>query len=236
MVERLMLPWLEHVFVPNSKADADGRRYLVMDNFTPHETDDVVAAMRRLNIQEIMLPPNYSQLLQPLDFSLNAYIKYVYRLEHAHWLLREITQPSAPAAVDAAPAGLAERRSNLRKRRRDQAVPMTVVDSVTRAPTKEEVEVRVATAVYALSSPHIRRCWAHTLNGQKLLTAAVTGHNQREEDGRQVSIPVSRKRRKRAADPESQSTDAADDEDAGDDEAAAVEAAGDDLQVILADE
>jgi hypothetical protein len=223
MVERLMLPWLEHVFVPNSKADSDGWRYLVMDNCGPHETDEVVAVMRRLHIKEIMLPPNYSQLLQPLDHSLNALIKYVYRLEHAHWLLRDITQPTTPAVVAAAPVGAAARG---RKRKREQLIS----DSRTRAPTKEEVEVRVATAVYALTSSHIRRCWRHTLNGRRLLEAAISGHNQREKDGVQVFVPLSRKRRKKAAaaTAERQRQSSA----AVDAEAAAVDAVGDDLHVV----
>jgi hypothetical protein len=189
--------------------------------------------MRRLRIKEIMLPPNYSQLLQPLDHSLNALIKYVYRLEHARWLLRDLTKPTAPAAAADAAAAVAPARGRKRKRE-------VVADSRTRAPTREEVEIRIATAVYALRTSHIVKCWQHTLNGRGLLETAIIGHAQHvEKNGWPAEIPLSRKRKSKAAaaamvERSSQSSGVADDEAA--DEAAAMGAAGDDLQIVPLEE
>ena len=236
MTGELMERWLEHVFVPESNADNKGWRYLVMDNCGPHETDEVVAVMQRLQIRQIMLPPNCSNVLQPLDHSLNALIKFVYRLEHARWLRRELTQPTAPVA-DAATVPA-------RGRKRKQAA-----DSRTRAPTKEEVETRVATAVYALLPSHVQKCWQHTLNGPKQLQAAITGHDQHvKQNGEPKKIPPSPKRRKTkavvatAAAP-SQSSDMAESDEEADSADAAdndvqdeTQPADDDLQVDLMDD
>ena len=250
MVDELMQAWIEHVFVPHTAPDVDGWRYLFMDNCGPHETDAVVASMRRLQVKEIMLPPNYSHLLQPLDFSLNASIKYVYRLEHAQWLLREIAQPTGPilAVEVSAKAGAVTCRRRKRKRKNADSDGETEPgpDSRSRAATVREIQTRVATAVYALTPEHVLKCWAHTLNGERLLRAAVAGHDQREQDGARVAIPLSRKRKKKdseAADVpvegkrrrtgEADDSQAADAEDDAQEDSATIEAVGDDLQIEL---
>ena len=49
---------------------------------------------------------------------------------------------------------------------------------------------------------NVLHSWEHTLNGTNLVAAAVAGHNQREKDGCQVTIPVSNnKRQKKSDDP-----------------------------------
>jgi hypothetical protein len=143
-----------------------------------------------------MLPPNYSHLLQPLDFSLNASIKYVYRLEHAHWLLRAITateptgltadNPTVAVEVRGKGAACGRKRRKKRKRGEPDPEPEPEPDTRRRAATEAEVEVRVATAVYALAPQHIRRSWAHTLNGMKLLAAAIAAHDERVKNKQYV--------------------------------------------------
>jgi hypothetical protein len=75
-------------------------------------------------------------------------------------------------------------------------------ESRTRGPRKEEVEERIVASVYALSMANVLHSWEHTLNGTSVVAAAVAGHNQREKDGCQVTIPTtSRKNRKKSDDP-----------------------------------
>jgi hypothetical protein len=176
----------------------------------------------------------------------------VYRLEHAYWLQRELVQPTVPAApvpnADGVSAVAAAAAGGRKRKRNEPAVPKepkkkkTKPDSRTRASTTDELEARVATAVYALGNSHIRSSWRHTLNGKALLAAAEAGHAQREKSGKQVAIPLSKKRKTQAAAAEALHTQAqaasADEEAQRREEADAAAAAveGDDLQVVLTDE
>ena len=92
MVSPLMVAWLTDVFVPNTTPGADGLLHLYMDNMGAHETPSVQMQMMESGIRFHPMPPNCSHLLQPLDHSLNATVKYVYRLLHARRLLRPIEQ------------------------------------------------------------------------------------------------------------------------------------------------
>ena len=56
-------------------------------------------------------------------------------------------------------------------------------------------------SVYALSMTNVLHSWEHTLKGTNLVAAAVAGHNQREKDGCQVTIPVTSKKKKKSDDP-----------------------------------
>lgn len=74
-----------------------------MDNMGAHDEASVLAHCERLSIKVSLLPPNYSPLLQPLDHSLNAVIKYVYRLLFGEFMMRVIEPPMVPVvAPDAA--------------------------------------------------------------------------------------------------------------------------------------
>ena len=79
MVSPLMVAWLTDVFVPNTTSGTDGLRHLYMDNMGAHETPSVQIQMIDSGIRFHPLPPNCSHLLQPLDHSLNATVKYINR-------------------------------------------------------------------------------------------------------------------------------------------------------------
>jgi hypothetical protein len=177
------------------------------------------------------LPPNCSDILQPLDHSPNATIKYVYRLLHARWLLRVIEQGMMatvtkrdPASEQITTASKVQRKSQpkrklvledvakeekARNEEEDEAerkgegegTEGVKGENRTRGPRKEEVEVRIVASVYALSEMNVLHSWEHTLNGTSVVAAAVTGHEQREKDGCQVIIPATSKRRKKSDDP-----------------------------------
>jgi hypothetical protein len=206
------------VFMRHTVPDAQGFRYLFMDNMGAHDQAGVLAHCERLKIKVSLLPPNYSPLLQPLDHSLNAVIKYVYRLLFGEFMMRDIEPPIVPVVPPEGTKEKAKRRPRKRKRKetdltgsegkgegkeeaapRGKRVKVEVNDHRLRASTWEEVGTRVAAAVYALSAQHIQHCWHHTLNGAKLLHEAEEGHARREREGTQVAIPKTKKRKKREA-------------------------------------
>jgi hypothetical protein len=216
MVSQLMDVWLTDVFVPNTKPGADGLRHLYMDNMGAHETPAVQIQMIESDIRFHPLPPNCSHLLQPLDHSLNATVKYVYRLLHTRWLLRPIEQGVVATATRRDPASdLVTMASTVKRKARrkrqlvvdeeeddddDEGAGMKG-DSRTRGPRKDEVEERIVASVYALSRMNVLNSWRHTLNGASVLAAAVAGHDQRERDGCQVTIPTTSKKRRKSDDP-----------------------------------
>jgi hypothetical protein len=234
MVSPLMVAWLTDVFVSNTIPGADGLRHLYMDNMGAHETPSVQIQMMESGIRFHPLPPNCSHLLQPLDHSLNATVKYVYRLLHARWLLRSIEQGVMAKATRRDPASEQDLVTTASKvKRKNQPKRKLVVDEEvereekvrreedeeeekegeeegaegvkgenrTRGPRKEEVEERIVASVYALSRMNALHSWEHTLNGTRVVAAAVDGHNQREKDGCQVTIPATSKKRKKSDDP-----------------------------------
>jgi hypothetical protein len=218
-VTKLMHAWIDEVFMRHTVPDAQGFRYLFMDNMGAHDQAGVLAHCERLGIKVSLLPPNYSPLLQPLDHSLNAVIKYVYRLLFGEFMMRDIEPLIVPAVSPDAAKEKAKRRTRPRKRKvteltgsegkgegKEEAPPprakrakVEEADHRLRASTREEVGTRVAAAVYALSSQHIQHCWHHTLNGETQMKEAEEGHARREREGTQVAIPKTKKRKKREA-------------------------------------
>jgi len=224
MVSPLMLAWLTDVFIANSTPGTDGMRHLYMDNMGAHETPSVKAQMEESGIRFHPLPPNCSHLLQPLDHSLNATVKYVYRLLHARWLLRPIEQGVIATATRRDPASEQVTTASKVKRRSQPKRKLVVAEELgeeeevgkeeeekegegegaagvkgenrTRGPRKDEVEEQIVASVYALSRMNVLHSWEHTLNGTRVVAAAVAGHNQREKDGCQVTIPTTSKKRK----------------------------------------
>ena len=229
MVSPLMVAWLTDVFVPNTTPGADGLLHLYMDNMGAHETPSVQMQMMESGIRFHPLPPNCSHLLQPLDHSLNATVKYVYRLLHARWLLRPIEQGVIatatrrdPASEQVTTASRVKRKSQpKRKLLLDEKVEGEEEDETegegegeeaegvkgenrTRGPRKDEVEERIVASVYGLSRTNVLHSWKHTLNGTNVVAAAVAGHQRREKDGCQVTIPATGKKRKKSDDPPAQ--------------------------------
>ena len=229
MVSPLMVAWLTDVFVPNTTPGADGLLHLYMDNMGAHETPSVQMQMMESGIRFHPLPPNCSHLLQPLDHSLNATVKYVYRLLHARWLLRPIEQGVIatatrrdPASEQVTTASRVKRKSQpKRKLLLDEKVEGEEEDEKegegegeeaegvkgenrTRGPRKDEVEERIVASVYGLSRTNVLHSWKHTLNGTNVVAAAMAGHQRREKDGCQVTIPATGKKRKKSDDPPAQ--------------------------------
>jgi hypothetical protein len=214
MVSPLMVAWMTDVFVPNTTPAANGLRHLYMDNMGAHETAGAQIQMMESNIRFHPLPPNCSHILQPLDHSLNATVKYVYRLLHSRWLLRPIEQGALAAVVSQDFIGASEqvtKASVVKKKRQtkrklaleeveDEEEGEEKGDHRTRGPRQDEVEERIVASVYALSHMNVLHSWEHTLNGAVVVAAAVAGHNQRERDGCQITIPTTSRKKKKSED------------------------------------
>jgi hypothetical protein len=240
-----MHAWIDEVFMRHTVPDVQGFRYLFMDNMGAHDEASVLAHCERLRIKVSLLPPNYSPLLQPLDHSLNALIKYVYRLLFGEFMMRDIEPPIVPVVPPEGTKEKAKRRPRKRKRKetdltgsegkgegkeeaapRGKRVKVEVNDHRLRASTWEEVGARVAAAVYALSEDHIQHCWHHTLNGKTQMKEAEEGHARREREGTQVAIPKTKKRKKREAEEKEKG-------DKEEEMSQSLQPPEDDLQVVL---
>jgi DDE superfamily endonuclease len=79
MDTRVMHMWCDQVLYPYIKTRPPGViPVLLMDNFSAHITPTVAQKLRDMNVEVQMLPPNCTQWIQPLDWSVNGPLKYYY--------------------------------------------------------------------------------------------------------------------------------------------------------------
>ena len=72
MDERLMIKWMELCVRPFTERKP---AILVLDSFRGHLTNDVNAAMKKINVCPAVIPGGCTFLLQPLDVSINKPMK-----------------------------------------------------------------------------------------------------------------------------------------------------------------
>jgi hypothetical protein len=94
----IMLKWLDQIFMAYvntidarhsqlSSGAVSGRRrsVLLMDNMGAHDTEEVEADLKQRDIHAVLLPPNTTPILQPLDQAFNRTFKVHYEEEWAAW-------------------------------------------------------------------------------------------------------------------------------------------------------
>ena len=62
-----------------------------MDNFSAQCTDDVLELLERHNIDTVLVPPNCTDELQPMDLSINKPVKDILKNEFHQWYSDEIS-------------------------------------------------------------------------------------------------------------------------------------------------
>lgn len=71
--------WFQKIIVPWAKKDNNCPKVVIGDNLSSHINVDILRACQRLNIRFVFLPPNSTQITQPLDVSLFRPVKQAWR-------------------------------------------------------------------------------------------------------------------------------------------------------------
>lgn len=79
--------WFESLFIP-SVAKKQGRKVVICDNLSSHMSLHVIQLCKRHNISFVLLPPNSTHLLQPLDVAYFKPLKSGWRSALTKWKMR----------------------------------------------------------------------------------------------------------------------------------------------------
>jgi len=153
---KLMCEWIRHVFETPVPPDTipvsiDGyESVLLLDNVKSHTRPDVLECFTDNKVHAIFFPANCTPLVQPLDHSLNADFKRFYEEQWRIWY-HEVSHTKLTP------------KGNRRKADNDMILTW------------------IAAAVTAsLTKDHIIRCFAHTLNGDKVMEEAERAYRERQ--------------------------------------------------------
>lgn len=95
--EQTMLEYIEHIIVPYVKTTRDllndnKPALVIIDNFKGQITASVNALLDSHKIHVCLLPPNTSDLLQPMDISVNKPAKDFIKREFEQWYAEQVMQ------------------------------------------------------------------------------------------------------------------------------------------------
>ena len=94
--EETMLQYIEHIIIPyvqsvrNLKGDESLPALVIIDNFKGQVTDSVKDLLEENNVHIAFVPPHTTDLLQPLDVSVNKPAKCFLRQKFDDWYASEI--------------------------------------------------------------------------------------------------------------------------------------------------
>ena len=82
----------------------------IFDHFKGQLTDNVVALLEKHNIQSVIVPPNCTDRLQPLDLTVNRVAKSFLQCQFREWYATEVAklldENAAGSQVTCAPVDL----------------------------------------------------------------------------------------------------------------------------------
>ena len=93
--EETMLQYVREIIVPYVEHTRQGRdvaALVIMDNFKGQITDDLLSLLDDHNIHHCLLPANTTDLLQPLDISVNKPAKQFLKNKFEQWYADQIMQ------------------------------------------------------------------------------------------------------------------------------------------------
>ena len=95
--EKTMIEYVTSIIVPyvqstRSRFNPDTAAVVIVDNFKGQITPAVTELLESQNIHTCLLPPNTTDLLQPLDLSVNKPAKDFLRQCFEEWYSKEVTK------------------------------------------------------------------------------------------------------------------------------------------------
>ena len=87
-VKHIVLPYVENIreLLYNDQTPA----LIIMDNFKGQVTKNVIDLLEENHLDVCLLPPNTTDLLQPMDISINKPLKGFLRDKFAHWCAEQV--------------------------------------------------------------------------------------------------------------------------------------------------
>ena len=96
--EETMIQYIEEIFIPyvdrqrEDLGDTSKAAVIIMDNFKGQITSQVNDLLEDNNINVCLLPPNTTDLLQPMDIAVNKPAKDFLKRKFEHWYSEEVTK------------------------------------------------------------------------------------------------------------------------------------------------
>ena len=100
-IEEIIIPYVEGVR-ENLEFEADRPALVIMDNFKGQITAKINEILEENNIHVCLLPPNSTDVLQPMDISVNKPAKVYLRNEFQLWYSEKVLERIEEENVDAA--------------------------------------------------------------------------------------------------------------------------------------
>ena len=96
-VQRTFVQYIDEILLPYFKQcrevwglDGDAKGLLIWDLYKSHITDNVMNYLKENNVVVIMIPANYTGVLQPCDLTINKKYKQELRKKFVKWYAGEI--------------------------------------------------------------------------------------------------------------------------------------------------
>ena len=76
----MMLKWIKKILCKRTRKIAPGKKgLLLLDGFAAHLSKEVTETIKAANFEPMVLPPDFTAFLQPIDISVNRSFKSHYR-------------------------------------------------------------------------------------------------------------------------------------------------------------
>ena len=102
--EETMIQYIEHIILPyleSARTTENAPALIIMDNFKGQVTPSINRILEENNIHVCLLPPNTTDLLQPMDISVNKPAKEFLRNEFQQWYSEQVQKRIEEEGVDA---------------------------------------------------------------------------------------------------------------------------------------
>ena len=104
--EQTMLEYIDHIIVPyiervRQELDECKPALVIMDNFKGQVTEKVISVLELHDIHTCLLPPNTTDVLQPMDISVNKPAKDFLRIKFQQWYSAQIVEQLEERGDDA---------------------------------------------------------------------------------------------------------------------------------------
>ena len=102
--EETMIQYIEHIILPyldSVRQTESAPALVIMDNFKGQITAKINCILEENNVHVCLLPPNTTDLLQPMDISVNKPAKEFLRKEFQQWYSEKVQERIEEEGVDA---------------------------------------------------------------------------------------------------------------------------------------